>query len=185
MKVRVRRMTEMDLPAVMLIDAMSLPLPWPERAYRHELRASYSRPWVAETTLTEGDGPLVYRSPAVGDGSPLIRGPGEQAVVGFLVLWKIVDEAHIATLAVHPRFRRRGVARALLAKALEEAVAEGARRAYLEVRQSNLAAQSLYRRFGFQVTGRRVGYYKNNGEDALLMDAVFPQESGEEITFHK
>ncbi len=162
-------MTEEDIPAVALIDAMSLPLPWSERAYRHELGAPHSRPWVAEVLLPEGETPLVYRSPAIGDGSPLIRTPGQHAVIGFLVLWKIVDEAHIATLAVHPRFRRQGVASLLLRTALDAAAEEGTRVAYLEVRASNASAQRLYRAFGFQVVGRRRGYYRDSGEDALIM----------------
>ena len=87
----------------------------------------------------------------------------------MLVLWMIVDEAHIATLATHPEARRQGVAKQLLVKALETAYAEGARTALLEVRAGNEAAQSMYRKFGFEEVGRRERYYKDNHEDAVLM----------------
>ena len=142
MNLSIRRMTREDLPAVLEIERASMPLPWSERAYRAELEAPYSRPWVAEIN---------------------------KRVAGVLVLWKIVDEAHIATLAVHPDFRRRGIASALLRFALNEASKEGAVTALLEVRAGNAAAIALYRRFGFRVVGRRAAYYKDNGEDALLM----------------
>jgi ribosomal-protein-alanine N-acetyltransferase len=85
------------------------------------------------------------------------------------VLWMIVDEAHIATIATHPDYRRQGIAKRLLVKALEFAQTEGARSALLEVRAGNRAAQEMYRKFGFEVVGRRERYYKDNYEDAVLM----------------
>lgn len=142
MTLLVRRMTAADVPAAAQIDAVSESLPWPERAFRAELETAYSRGWVAET--------------------------GGQ-VVGLLVLWLVLDEAHIATIAVHPDFRRQGIGRLLLKTALEAAAAEGAKSGLLEVRAGNLAAQELYKRFGFVEVGRRPKYYKDNGEDAVLM----------------
>jgi ribosomal-protein-alanine N-acetyltransferase len=142
MTVIVRRMTAADVPAAAQIDAVSESLPWPERSFRAELEMPYSRGWVAETG---------------------------GRVVGLLVLWHIVDEAHIATVAVHPDFRRRGIGRQLLKAALDSAAAEGATSGLLEVRAGNLAAQELYKQFGFVEVGRRPKYYKDNGEDAVLM----------------
>jgi ribosomal-protein-alanine N-acetyltransferase len=81
----------------------------------------------------------------------------------------IVDEAHIATIATHPEFRRRGIGRDLLVHALREAVQEGAQRVFLEVRAGNEAALAMYHRMGFAEDGRRSRYYKDNGEDAILM----------------
>jgi ribosomal-protein-alanine N-acetyltransferase len=89
--------------------------------------------------------------------------------VGILVLWLIVDEAHIATIATHPDFRRQGIGEQLLVHALKSAKAEGAVRSFLEVREGNVAAQELYRKYGFASEGRRVRYYKDNNEDAILM----------------
>jgi ribosomal-protein-alanine N-acetyltransferase len=90
-------------------------------------------------------------------------------LVGMMVLWVILDEAHIATIATHPDYRRQGIAKQLLAAALESAYAEGARSALLEVRAGNEAAQEMYRKLGFEVVGRRERYYKDNFEAAILM----------------
>jgi ribosomal-protein-alanine N-acetyltransferase len=148
----VRRMTAADVPAAAQIDAVSESLPWPERSFRAELEMPYSRGWVAES--------------------------GGQ-VVGLLVVWLVVDEAHIATIAVHPDFRRRGIGRQLLKAALEAAAAEGAKSGLLEVRAGNLAAQELYKGFGFVEVGRRPKYYKDNGEDAVLMNLAHLEKTEE------
>lgn len=169
MIVNIRRMRIEDVQAVYLIDCMSLPTPWSEAAFRHELETPHSRPWVAEVTLPADSPPLVYHSPLPLPVSDLVRQPGEQAIIGMLVLWMIVDEAHIATLAVHPRFRQQGIGKELVRTALENAADEGALYALLEVRSRNIAAQNLYRQFGFEIVGRRPHYYIDNGEDALLM----------------
>jgi len=85
------------------------------------------------------------------------------------VLWMIVDDAHIATLATHPDFRRQGIAQQLLIHALQSAAGEGARNAFLEVRAGNPAARAMYQTYGFVEEGLRPRYYKDNGEDAILM----------------
>jgi ribosomal-protein-alanine N-acetyltransferase len=137
-----------DLEAVQRIDRLSFSLPWPDNAYRFELfdnQASLTR--VAEIVTPEG----------------------QVSVIGMIVVWLILDEAHIATLAVDPAYRRQGVARQLLADTLQVSIRQGVRTATLEVRAGNLEAQALYRRFGFDVVGRRPRYYRDNYEDALLM----------------
>ncbi len=143
-----RLMELKDVEQVYAIDVQSFSLPWSERSYRFELTENpTSRPWVAE----------------------LVNGRGELQVVGMIVVWIVLDEAHIATIATHPEFRRRGIARRLLVTALADAASRGAVKAYLEVRRSNLAAQKLYEQFGFVVTGVRPRYYLDTQEDALLM----------------
>jgi len=87
----------------------------------------------------------------------------------MLVVWLIVDEAHVATVATHPEYRRQGIGKRLLAHALRLIMRDGARSSFLEVRESNLAAQEMYRKFGYEVTGRRQRYYRDNDEDAILM----------------
>jgi ribosomal-protein-alanine N-acetyltransferase len=94
----------------------------------------------------------------------------EGKIAAMLVLWFIIDEAHIATIAVHPDFRRQGIGEQILLHALRAAHSEGAQRAFLEVRAGNFAAQAMYRKYGFEMAGVRPGYYKDNNEDALLMD---------------
>ena len=143
-----RPMELRDVEQVYAIDVLSFSLPWSERSYRFELTENTaSHPWVAEAI-----GPR-----------------GERQVVGMIVVWFIVDEAHIATIATHPAFRRMGIARRLLEQTLAEGAALGAVKAFLEVRRSNRAAQTLYQSFGFVVTGVRPKYYLDTQEDALLM----------------
>jgi ribosomal-protein-alanine N-acetyltransferase len=87
----------------------------------------------------------------------------------MVVVWLIVDEAHIATIAVHPDFRGRGIAKGLMVTALKEIIQQGFHTATLEVRANNLPAQGLYRSFGFDIAGIRPRYYRDNQEDALIM----------------
>jgi len=90
-------------------------------------------------------------------------------VVGLVVTRAAADEAEILNLAVLPTVRRRGLARALLLTALTAARALNARRAFLEVRESNLDARAFYSRLGFIEFGRRRAYYQGPAEDALIL----------------
>jgi [ribosomal protein S18]-alanine N-acetyltransferase len=87
-----------------------------------------------------------------------------------VVGWMFVDEIHIATIATHPDYRRQGIGRKLLSHILRQALEEGAESSFLEVRESNLAAQEMYRQFGYEPAGRRKRYYRDNDEDAILMN---------------
>lgn len=143
MNLVIRRMTLEDVDQVVAIDQVSFSLPWPQRSFRLELTDNpSSRSWVAEL--------------------------GGQ-IVGMIVVWLIVDEAHIATFAIHPDYRRQKIGEKLLVHALRSTRAEGAQRSFLEVRVNNFAAQEMYRKFGFVEDGRRPRYYKDNNEDAILM----------------
>jgi ribosomal-protein-alanine N-acetyltransferase len=79
------------------------------------------------------------------------------------------DEAHISTIAVRAGYRRQGLGELLLVALLEEARRLDALRATLEVRVSNVAAQALYAKYGFEQAGRRKAYYNDNREDALIL----------------
>lgn len=93
----------------------------------------------------------------------------DDAVVGYLIAREIAGEAEILNLAVVPALRRAGLGRALLEQGLERVRARGAERVWLEVRESNAAAQSLYLRRGFTTAGRRPRYYRAPVEDALVL----------------
>ena len=93
----------------------------------------------------------------------------DNKMAGYMGLWKIIDEAHVTNLAVHPDFRRKGVAKALLLNALDECYREKIKYLTLEVRVSNDGAIKLYESFGFKSLGVRKKYYQNNNEDALIM----------------
>jgi ribosomal-protein-alanine N-acetyltransferase len=173
-----------DIEAVLDIDRLSFPLPWSASSYRYELtQNAHSYFFVA---LAPQSGPAIPVAPPRGPPFPraggrarlwgLRRSSPEAAatprlVVGYAGFWFIVDEAHISTIAVHPDWRGQGAGEQLLAAALERALDLNAIKATLEVRVSNTRAQNLYRKYGFEEVGRRRHYYRDNGEDALLMTA--------------
>ena len=94
------------------------------------------------------------------------------ALHGFLSGRVSARELHINNIGVHETARRRGIGNALMSAAFDIGKRQGALTAILEVRAGNVAAQSLYRRFGFAVVGRRRQYYREPAEDALLMNAT-------------
>ncbi len=102
-------------------------------------------------------------------GTILIVTPGPDTA---LVLRTAALEAEILNLAVEPRSRRQGVARALLGAALEVSRAAGATLVFLEVRESNAGAIGFYQLQGFQASGRRRRYYHDPPEDALVLSRV-------------
>jgi ribosomal-protein-alanine N-acetyltransferase len=136
-------LTVKDLAEVAVIENVSFTAPWPTSAYTTELTTNRVARYIGARVLGE--------------------------LVGFGGIWLMVDEAHVTTMAVLPEHRRAGVATALLLELLQEARRGGARVATLDVRVSNVDAQRLYRAFGFIEVGRRVRYYDDNGEDALIM----------------
>lgn len=94
---------------------------------------------------------------------------GSHSLLGMGCLWAILEEAHITILAVHPQYQRQGLGQALLYALLTAAFDRGLERATLEVRASNQPALSLYQKFGFKTAGIRRCYYKDTGEDALIL----------------
>lgn len=96
---------------------------------------------------------------------------------GYIVGRTVLEEGEILNLGVALRARRRGIGRALVGRLLQAYAAAGVRRVFLEVRESNLAAQRLYAVFGFTPIGRRRRYYRAPVEDAVVLQAVIPAES--------
>ena len=90
-------------------------------------------------------------------------------VIGYAGSWHIVDEAHITTIAVHPKFLRNYVGESLIVKLLEDCYNNFIKYVTLEVRVSNIPAIKLYEKYGFRSLGTRKGYYQDNNEDALIM----------------
>lgn len=137
------RMTVDDIAAVQEVERTSFPVPWPASAFRHELTQNRNARYVV---AREGE-----------------------AVIGYAGLWLMVDEAHITTFAVLPEHRRRKIGERMLQQLFDLAEEMGAEWLTLEVRVSNLAAQSLYEKYGFRRAGVRRRYYSDNNEDALIM----------------
>ena len=145
----IRPMAAADLEQVIAIEQESFSLPWTADHFIDELNSPHSFPLAA----TGGDG----------------------SVVGFICPFLILDEGHILDVVVGSAHRGKGIGRLLTATALAMLRERGAVRVSLEVRVSNGAAITLYRRLGFVEAGRRKRYYEN-GEDALLMDTAFGSE---------
>lgn len=122
-------------------------------------RYSFSTPWSEPSFYIELHSPAARLYAALDEG----------AVAGYICTRQVLDEGHIQNLAVHPDMRGRGIAKAIVGKAVEEFGANGCKHIYLEVRASNLAAIRLYEGFGFKPAGTRKGYYIAPLEDALIM----------------
>jgi ribosomal-protein-alanine N-acetyltransferase len=134
-----------DIPQVLEIERASFATPWSDNAFRKE--------------LTENPQAHFFVADEAGQ------------VLGLLGYWFIIDECHISTIAVRPEWRRHGIGQALLVAALTHSLTLNAVMATLEVRVSNTAAIDLYKKFGFEETGRRKRYYRDNGEDAIITTA--------------
>lgn len=141
---QVRPLSVTDLPEVLAIERGAYEFPWSEGVFRDCMRVGYR--CLAATDL-------------VGD------------LIGYGLLSVAVGEAHILNVCVAPPYRRQGVATMLLEHMTEIARREHVFKILLEVRPSNIAALSLYRRLGFERAGRRKRYYPATGgrEDALLL----------------
>lgn len=90
-------------------------------------------------------------------------------LVGYAGAWRIIDEAHITTIAVTPEFRRKNIAEGLFCQLLKDCYENEIKYITLEVRISNTPAIKLYEKYGLKSLGTRKGYYQNNNEDALIM----------------
>lgn len=141
--IKIRKMTIEDLDGVMEVEEKSFTIPWSRQSFEEEL---FHNKYAVYNIAT-------YHN----------------KIVGYIGMWKVVDEVNITNVAVHPEYRSLGIGSALLGEVIKIANVMNMVNIYLEVRQSNLLAQKLYEKFGFQKVGRRKQYYSDNREDALLM----------------
>ncbi len=181
----VRLMCKEDIAQITDIDREAFPNEWPPVDYERELHNWLARYIVAcddsetgvepEITVApkKGFSKLASRvrqwfnyEPAFGSGLPP---SGRQYILGFAGFWVMADEAHITNIAVREIHRRRGIGELLLMSMIDLATGLNASKLTLEVRASNIAAQSLYYKYGFSQVGLRRGYYTDNKEDAILM----------------
>lgn len=167
MTLTLRYMHPDDVTAVVEIDAQSFPDPWPLRSYMFEINESRIS-HMCSLILSDAEIPapepglidrLLRRQPTPTQGDMLAAYGG---------LWCIAEEAHISTIATHPRLRGRGYGEIALAGMLMRAVALHAEYVVLEVRVSNRIAQNLYQKYGFVMVDVTRKYYRD-GEDAFLM----------------
>ncbi|MFP4085583.1 MAG: ribosomal protein S18-alanine N-acetyltransferase [Desulfobacteraceae bacterium] len=129
-------------------------------------RRSFSSPWSWEAFSAEVERPVSHFWMAQMNGE----------VVGYICFWLVAQEIHLMNFAVHPVWRRTGVGRKLMGKALDTGRSAGAQAVSLEVRPSNTRARAFYRELGFTVIGRRPRYYDDTNEDAIIMVVLLTTE---------
>ncbi|MFQ5809062.1 MAG: ribosomal protein S18-alanine N-acetyltransferase [Armatimonadota bacterium] len=139
------RATLADLDAILAVERVCFSTPWTREAFVRE--------------LAREDDVALYVAARDGD-----------EIVGYAGMWVLPVEAHLCTIAVAPRWRRKGLGKRILLHMIEEAVRRGAERIVLEYRVSNLAAHSLYMKYGFRLLGVRKNYYRDGltREDAIV-----------------
>jgi ribosomal-protein-alanine N-acetyltransferase len=177
------------IPAVSGIEKLSFPQPWPQNAYRREILENRMAHYIVARRLGDSSDdpslassappPEPQSSDLIGRLSRFLRPPEPprsprleeelRSIVGYAGIWVMTDEAHVTTIASHPRMRGRGVGEFLLVALIHRGTEVGARWMTLEVRASNAVAQNLYRKYTFKEMGVRRRYYSDNGEDALVM----------------
>jgi ribosomal-protein-alanine N-acetyltransferase len=142
-EVAVRSARMSDLDSIAAIERESFTLPWSRRSF---------------ADLVNAPG-VVF----------LVAGATSDSVAGYAVLLIAADHCELANLAVAPPVRGRGIGRRLLSESIAQARERQLSRMFLEVRESNRAAQSLYASAGFRSVARRKHYYERPLEDALLL----------------
>ena len=141
-EIKIRRMRKEDIPEVSQMERLSFPTPWSSNIFSVELeKENFAFYYLLE-----------YQNHLVAYG-------------GY---WKIKNEAHLVTLAVHPSFRRKGLGRRLLEHLIEKMQKQGLDTITLEVRSSNLTARKFYEKFGFKKIALRSKYYADTDEDAIV-----------------
>jgi len=138
-----RDMTIGDIDKVHAIEQLSFSTPWSKDAFFNELTQNRFAKYIV----------IEY---------------GEQ-LVGYIGAWVVIDEVHITNIAILPDFRGQKLGEKLLKTMMEEVKQLGAKSMTLEVRMTNLVAQNLYKKLGFQSGAIRKNYYTDNQEDALVM----------------
>jgi ribosomal-protein-alanine N-acetyltransferase len=179
----VRTMRQEDVAQVTEIDREAFPTQLPPANYRQEIQNRLAHYIVAcDDTITMEE-PEVKPNKGLSLTASRIKRwfsrnrspdnesppPAQQYIIGFAGIWVMADEAHITNIAVRKQYQHHGIGELLLISILDLAKELNARIMTLEVRASNIAAQNLYRKYGFVQTGIRRGYYLDNREDGILM----------------
>lgn len=167
MTLTLRYMRFSDISQVVEIDRHSFETPWSARSYAYEIgESNYSHMVVLEMLRPQpANGWRRFVHSLLGDPNPHY----ERQIVSYGGLWRILDEAHISTIATHKDWRGHGYGEIALAAMIRRALTLGASYIVLEVRVSNSVAQKLYIKYEFQVFDTKRGYYRDNGEDAFDM----------------
>jgi ribosomal-protein-alanine N-acetyltransferase len=173
-------MVKEDVEQVNEIDHEAFSTQWPPANYQQELNNKIAHYLVAyDDTKTSDTQPISLKkhpnffarlfSPKSRHPKPESPPPEQLYIIGFSGIWMLADEAHVTNLAVRRQYRGKGLGELLLIATVDLATDLQASFMTLEVRASNLVAQSLYSKYGFVEMGVRRGYYLDNHEDAIIM----------------
>ncbi len=180
-----RPMLPEDTHAVAEIEREAFPTTWPPTPFRKELHNRLARYLVSYRPADE-EGVDVVDPPQTPPPNSLLARllqglwpragrqftddvAARQLIPGYVGMWFMADEAHITAIAVREPYRGRGIGELLLIGCVELSILRRAREVTLEVRVTNDLAQSLYKKYGFQVMGVRKRYYTDNNENAYIM----------------
>lgn len=141
----IRAAEQMDIDAIVRVEDACFSTPWSIDAIKHE---------ICENKLADF----------------MIACDEENNIIGYIGIWTLLDECQINKIAVMPEKRKIGIGKTILNHVIELTRDMGVKSWYLEVRESNTAAQALYRSAGFSSVGTRKNYYINPVEDAVLMN---------------
>jgi ribosomal-protein-alanine N-acetyltransferase len=163
-----------DIPEVSRVERQCFSNPWPQSAYRRELRNLSNNYYVVLWHRPDNPADASRHEPRGGLSGllPFVRrheSTGQDQIVGFAGMWVLYDEAHVTTIGVSPNHRGKGLGELMLVDLFEKAWERNAEWLTLEVRVSNESAQALYHKYGFSRQGIRRRYYSDNGEDAYIM----------------
>ncbi len=180
MNLTLRYMTLADIPQVVYIDRTSFGAPWSPRSYAYEINeSSYSHMLVLDYTSEINTASRLQRlwQRVSGTGRKM-----QSRIVGYGGLWRVMEEAHISTIASHPDWRGHHFGEIMLAAMIRKALLLQASYIVLEVRVSNATAQNLYHKYQFNTVAVKRKYYRDNGEDAYDMRIEFDAEKRETYT---
>lgn len=134
--------------------------------------AAFSDPWSYSSILSAVNDPLCRFILALDEDS--------DELFGYAIMRTLFEEGEVLSVAVRPDLRRKGIGRRMMKTLMCDASSRGVTKMFLEVRQSNEAARSMYTSLGFLPIGLRRGYYAKPREDAVIMRASLPQRNNEE-----
>ena len=140
-------MTIEDIPSVVEIEKEAFATPWTQEVFEHEMTENDHANYIVAVT--------------------------EEEVIGHCGMWIVLDECHITNVAVRKSLRGHGIGESLMKEAIALCIEEEVRLMTLKCGCTNITAQNLYRKLGFQDGGIRKNYYTDDHEDALVMWVEF------------
>ncbi|NLL92601.1 MAG: ribosomal protein S18-alanine N-acetyltransferase [Clostridiales bacterium] len=162
-EVNIRKMSWEDVPQVAILEKQCFSMPWSEESLRDSLQLGYSIFLVAEMPDLEME-ENVFDIPSDGK-----KQDNKSKIVGYIGMYRGMDEGDITNIAVFSEFRRQGIGAKLITEMIDCGKQLSITKINLEVRISNSNAVYLYEKLGFEKCGVRKNFYQKPLEDAIVM----------------